>query len=163
MDNSQINNYLKAELQNDLYNSIEQAIVETSKKHKFKRYEVAKLIMAIYNENYDYITTKNSYRQQLSMLNDYFKEKYNHHVISFVMLRKIYSYKGKENYNLLITDISSAYSIIKIGQNIKLEPIKQLEQFLENDKYDEIMNMIETDDDLKYAIAVIYDHILLQN
>ena len=65
-----LNLRLKLELQNPVYDILDEAIKYTMKKHSYKKYDLVKLIMMIYNKDYSFISSANDYRDQFKLLDE---------------------------------------------------------------------------------------------
>ena len=159
MDNNKIekNELLKQEFNNDVYNALGEAILETAQNHNYKKYDVAKLIMAIYDKKFDYITSTNDYRQQVILLDDYFTKTYDHRLITFEMLKTINSFKGTDKYKEITKDIANIESIIRNNKKVPAEDLNLISTPLDEENYDELMTKIENEKSFRYSLAVIYD------
>ena len=157
---SEIDERLEMEFSNEIYDVVAQAIAETAVKYQYKDYDIAKLVLAINNKDYDYLINKNDYREQVKMLDEYFSDTYHHNILTFIILKKILTFKNDDYYNLVMMDWASAYSIIKTGQNSSEQYLDELRELLENKQYDKLMTRIEFDEDLAYSMAIVYDRII---
>ena len=110
-------NRLKIELENDIYDVINEGIKETIKKYGYKKYDIAKLVMALYQKNYDFIIRDSDYRDQIQLLDEYFASKFNHKLITFIILKTIISYKNSDKYNEIVLNIVSMYTMISHDQS----------------------------------------------
>ena len=157
---NEIDERLEQEFSNEIYDVVSEAIRETSVKYNYKDYDIAKLVLAINNYDYDYLINKNDFREQVKMLNEYFEDTYKHHILTFIILKKILSFKEDDYYNLVMMDWASAYSIIKTGQNASEDYLDELKGLIDNKEYDKLMSKIEADEDLSYSLAIVYDRII---
>lgn len=156
------NKRLEQEFLNPVYDVIGKAIVATASKYNYNKYDIAKLIMAIYENDFDYLTSDNDYREQTKLLDQYFVKTYGHRVITFEMIKTIKSFEGTEDYNHLTIDIANIESIVRHNQNIKAQDTSIFSKPLEAKKYDELMTKIETEKSLRYSVAVVYEKIKSQ-
>ena len=119
--------------------------------------DLIKLVMMIYEKDYSYISNDNDYREQIKLLDGYFRKEYGHSIITYEMIRYITSIKDKEKYNNLTRQI--AYTENLFRTNNKKGP-KDLTIFsfpIENKKYDDLMYLIEQNTTMKYAVAFVYN------
>lgn len=151
MDQS-LNLRLEIEMENLVYDVIEEAIKNTAKKHHYKQIAIVKLVDAIYNGSYEYITKDNDYRIQVKMLDEYFQKTYNHHVITLSIIKKIRKIKNTELYNVIDNDLT------KITKKLTTQKI-DLKDLLDDD-YNKVMTLIETNQAIRYSVEVIYEKIL---
>lgn len=150
------NSRIESEFLNPAYDIINEAINYTAKKYEYKEYDLVKLVMMIYKENYRYISNDNEYRDEFRLLDEYFKKEYNHSIITFIMLKTIVNLKNSEIYENIMDEI---ISIEKILRTSKEEELYVLPTLIERKKYNEIMYLIERNISLKYAVAIVYDRI----
>jgi len=153
------NMHLKQELSNNAYDVVSQALEYTKNKLNYKKYDTVKLLIALYEKDYSYVSSKNDYRDQLKILDEYFYNQYGHSVITLEILKTILTYKGSEYYDSLVHDIVKIEALLrtntknsKINEEIFLTPLKE-------ENYDKLMNLIENSLSMKYAVAIIYDKI----
>ncbi len=156
---SEKNILLKNEFTNTVYDCMGEAIKETAKKHNYGKYDIAKLIIALYNKNYDYVTTTDDYREQVKLLDEYFTKTYDHRLITFEMIKAIKEFQGTEKYNGLTEEIAKLETIIRNNSNVKADNLDLFSKPLDNEEYDELMTKIEKEKSLLYGVAVIYDKI----
>lgn len=154
------NNRLKIEFNNDIYDVVNEAIKATIKKYGYHKYDIAKLVLALYQDKYDYIVHDDEYRDQIQLLDDYFKSGFNHRLITFIMLKKILSYKDNDKYDEIVLDISSIESLVRTGVSATKDNLEDFYKLLKEEKYEEALNQIENKQSLKFAMAVIYDKLL---
>ena len=150
---------LQMELSNPAYDIVDKAITHTMKKHNYKEYDLVKLVIMMYKDDYAFISNDNGYREELMLLADYFKKEYNHNLITFEMIKTIINVK-KDEYNFLAAEIAQIENILRTNDNNK--KAKDLSIFsypIENKKYDDLMYFIEKNISMKYATAIIYDKV----
>lgn len=150
---------LKHEFKNKVYDTIGEGISYTAKKYHYKKYDIAKLIMAMYVKDFDYITSDNDYREQIKILDEYFTKTYHHRLITFEMVKAIYSFKGTETYNKITNDVANYENTIVRDNNLDLEDINVLKTLMDAGEYDELMTRIEKEQGLCYSVAIVYDKI----
>lgn len=148
---------LKQELVNNVYDVISSAVTITAKKHRYKKYDVFKLVSAIYSGQYGYITNKCDYRAQVKLLDEYFRDKYGHSVIVFEMIKQIKAFPNNED---LILDVESMETIIRTGRKNNKKS-KKFSTYLKEEKYEELMKKIDKENSLRYAVMIMYDKIKL--
>lgn len=154
-----LNLRLKLEFENPVYDILDEAITYTMKKHHYKKYDLVKLVMMIYNKDYSFISNTNDYRDQFKILDEYFKKEYDHSVITFLMIKAILFYKGTEKYDEITADIANMETILRTKKNTKAEDLCIFSYPIENEKYNDLMMNIEANQDFKYALAIVYDKI----
>ena len=156
---SEKNLLLKNEFTNAVYDCMGDAIVATASKHNYGKYDIAKLIMAIYDENFDYVTSYDDYREQVKLLDEYFTNTYDHRLITFEMIKAIKDFQGTVAYDDLINDIVRVESLIRSNTEEKADDLELFTKPLDAEEYDELMTKIEKNKSLRYGFAVIYDRI----
>lgn len=158
MSNEQLKDLkLELELTNPVYSIIDEGITYTMRKYLYEEHDLIKLVMMIYEKDYSYISNDNDYREQIKLLDGYFRKEYGHSIITYEMIRYITSIKDKEKYNNLTRQI--AYTENLFRTNNKKGP-KDLTIFsfpIENKKYDDLMYFIEQNTTMKYAVAFVYN------
>lgn len=158
MNNEQVKDLrLELEFTNPVYSIIDEGITYTMKKYLYEEHDLIKLVMMIYDKDYSYISNDNDYREQIKLLDEYFRKEYNHSVITYEMIRYITSIKDENRYNNLTKQI--AYTENLFRTNGKTPP-KDLSIFsfpIENKKYDDLMCFIERNETMKYAVAFVYN------
>lgn len=154
---------LKTEFCNDVYDVVGEAIDQTVKKHKYKKYDVFKLVAAIYSGKYGYITAKNDYRKQVELLDLYFRKKYNCSIIIFEMIKTLKALQDTENYSSLVLDIANIETIIRTGKKEKPKNPMIFSNYIQNEQYEELIKKIENENSLRYAIMIVYDKIKIKN
>lgn len=155
---SEKNLLLKNEFTNAVYDCMGDAIIETAKKHNYGKYDIAKLIMAIYDNDFNYVTAKDDYREQVKLLDEYFQKTYDHRLITFEMIKAIKNFQGTDKYNSIIEDIIKIESMIHNNTDNKTV-LETFTKPLAAEEYDELMTKIEKETGLLYGLAVIYDRI----
>ena len=156
---SEKNILLKNEFTNAVYDCIGDGILTTAKKYNYGKYDIAKLVMAIYDQNFDYVTSTDDYREQIKLLDDYFTKTYDHRLITFEMIKTIKSFQGTEKYNELTKNVAKLESIVRHNKNVPAEDLEIFSKPLDAEEYDELMTKIENEKSLRYGVAVIYDKI----
>ncbi len=157
---SEKNMLLRGELNNDVYDTIGEGIIRTARCHSYKKYDVAKLIMALYDSDFSYITSTDDYRDQIKLLDEYFTKTYDHRLITFEMIKVIKALQGTKEYVDLTEDVANIESIVRHNKNVPAENIEIFKRPLDEEEYDELMTKIETEKSLRYGVAVIYDKII---
>ncbi len=152
---------IKQEFSNSLYNNVTKAILKTAVKYNYKKYDVVKLVLALYNEDFNYLTNDEEYRDQYKLLNEYFKNNYGHELIIFEMIRVIKIFEDSDNYKNISSSISYLKTILKKNKVVKSYDSSFLSNYLKEEKYDELMNNIESDPSFRLSLAIFYDKILL--
>lgn len=158
-DESRKNLRLEHEFSNPVYDVVGKAISATAKKHDYKKYDVTKLVMAIYDKDYGFITSEEDYRDQVKLLDEYFEKAYSHRLITFEMIKTIKIFQGTDIYDALTADIASIEALIRTQKQQPAEDLCLFSQPLDDNHYDELMTKIENESSLKYAVAIIYDKI----
>ena len=153
---------LEAEMLNPVYDVIEEAINYNIKKYHYKEYDIVKLVMMIYEKDYKYLSNDNEYREQFKLLDEYFEKEYNHNIITFEMVKILNNLKGTREYSSLMKEISEIEKVLRTNDDKPAENLCLLSYPLENKKYDDIMYLIEKNISIKYAVAIVYDKILLK-
>ncbi len=153
---------LEAEMLNPVYDVIEEAINYNIKKYHYKEYDIVKLVMMLYEKDYKYLSNDNEYREQFKLLDEYFEKEYNHNIITFEMVKILNNLKGTREYNSLMKEISEIEKVLRTNDGEPAENLCLLSYPLENKKYDDIMYLIEKNISVKYAVAIVYDKILLK-
>ncbi len=153
---------LEMEFSNPVYDVIKEAIDYTIKKYNYKEYDVVKLVIMLYNENYSYLSNDNDYREEFKLLDEYFKKEYNHSIITFEMLKTLSSLKETKEYENLMNEIAEIEKILRTNDGESAENLCLLSHPIENKKYDDIMHLIEKNISVKYAVAIVYDKIKLK-
>lgn len=158
-DENVLNMRLKMEFQNPVYDIVDEAITYTMRKHHYKKYDLVKLIMMIYNKDYSFISNANDYRDQFKLLDDYFNKEYGHSIMTFIMIKAVLKYKGTNQYDIITTDIANIETILRTKKNIQAEDLCIFSYPIENENYNNLMMNIEANNNFKYAMAIIYDKI----
>ncbi|MBR2833356.1 MAG: hypothetical protein IKE75_02875 [Bacilli bacterium] len=154
---SEKNILLKQEFNNAVYDAIGEGILKTAKNHSYKKYDIAKLIMALYDKDFSYITSSDDYREQIKLLDEYFTKTYDHRLITFEMVKALKALQGTEEYVNLTEDVANIESIIRHNKNVPAENTEIFKGPLDDEEYDELMTKIENEESLRYGVAVIYD------
>ena len=147
------------EFSNPIYDIIDDAITYTMKKYNYKEYDLVKLVIMIYENNYTYISNDYEYRDQVKLLDEYFKKEYNHSIITFEMIKTLIKLKDSEVYNTLTAEIASIEKILRTNDENAPQDLCIISYPIENRKYDDLMYLIEKNISVKYAIAIVYDKI----
>ena len=154
-----LNLRLKLEFQNPVYDILDEAIQYTMHKHHYKKYDLVKLVMLIYNRDYSFISNANDYRDQFKLLDEYFHKEFDHSVMTFLMIKAILKYKDTDKYDEITADIANMETILRTKKNTHAEDLCLFSYPIENGKYNDLMMNIEANDNFKYALAIIYDKI----
>ena len=158
-DETSLNMRLKQEFKNPVYDIADDAITYTMKKHNYKKYDIVKLIMMIYNKDYSFLSSANDYRDQFKLLDNYFEKEYGHSLITFLMVKAVLNYKDKDTYDKITADIATLETVLRTKKNIPAEDLCIFSYPIENEKYNDLMMNIEANTNFKYAMAIIYDKI----
>lgn len=150
---------LKQEFTNAVYDAIGEGIEKTAEKHSYQKYDIAKLVMAIYDKDFSYLTNADDYRDQIKLLDEYFTKTYDHRLITFEMIKTIKNLEGTKEYNELIGEIAKIEAMVRNNKNVPAEDLEIFSKPLNEENYDELMTKIETQQPLRYSVAVIYDKI----
>lgn len=158
-DENTLNMRLKMEFKSPVYDIIDEAIKYTMHKHHYKKYDLVKLVMMIYNKDYSFISSANDYRDQFKLLDDYFEKEFGHSIMTFIMIKAVLDFKGTEKYDAITADIAKMETILRTKKNVPAEDLCIFSYPIENEKYNDLMMNIEANDNFKYAMAIIYDKI----
>lgn len=150
---------IEMELSNPLYDTIGDAIMYTKKKYHYREYDLVKLIMIIYEGDYSFISKDNDYRDQVKLLDDYFKKQYGHSIVTFEMIRTIIGMKKSPEYRDITREIAMVEKVLRSNDNFPPEDLCIFSSPVENKKYDDLMYLIEKNISMKYAVALEYDKI----
>ena len=150
---------LKGELLNSIYDTVGEAIMATSIKYNYKKYDVFKLTSAIYVGEYGYITNKNDFRVQVKLLDEYFRKEYGHSIMLFEMIKAIISFKNSKVYKSLVLDIAAIETIIRTGKEDIPENPGIFSDYIEKENYEGLMKKMEDENSLRYAVMIVYDRI----
>lgn len=157
-----LNQRLKLEFQNPVYDILDEAIKYTINKHNYKKYDLVKLVMMIYDKDYSFISNYNDYRDQFKLLDEYFEKEFNHSIITFLMIKEILKYKDTEKYDVITADIANLETIVRTKKNVKAEDLCIFSYPIENEKYNDLMMNIEANENFKYALAIVYDKLMIK-
>lgn len=157
-----LNQRLKLEFQNPVYDILGEAIKYTINKHNYKKYDLVKLVMMIYDKDYSFISNYNDYRYQFKLLDEYFEKEFNHSIITFLMIKEILKYKDTEKYDVITADIANLETIVRTKKNVKAEDLCIFSYPIENEKYNDLMMNIEANENFKYALAIVYDKLMIK-
>lgn len=149
---------LEIEINNSVYDIIDEAITYTMKKYHYRAYDVVKLVMIIYDGDYSFITNDNDYRMQVKLLDEYFRKEYGHSIIIFEMIRKFFSLKDDEKYSKYTSEIAYIENTLRGGKG-KPDNLCVFSFPLENKKYSDLLYTIEKNISMRYAVAIIYDKV----
>lgn len=156
-DENILNLKLKLEFQNPVYDIVEEAINYTMQKQKFQKYDLVKLVMMLYKKDYSCLSKTNDYRDQVKLLDEYFEKEYNHSIITFIMIKKILSYKDTNKYDTITSDIAILENALRTQKNSKPEDLCIFSYPIQNEEYNDLMMKIEANQNFKYAFAITYD------
>ena len=154
---------LELEFVNPVYDIIDEAITYTMNKYMYKEYDLVKLVMMIYKKDYSFITNDNDYREQVKLLDEYFMKEYGHSIITFEMIKYITSIKSEEKYGSVTAEISYIEKLLRTNEKNKPNDLTIFSGPIKNKKYDDLMNYIEKNISMKYAVAFIYDKIKFES
>lgn len=157
-----LNQRLKLEFQNPVYDILDEALKYTINKHNYKKYDLVKLVMMIYDKDYSFISNYNDYRDQFKLLDEYFEKEFNHSIITFLMIKEILKYKNTEKYDVITADIANLETIVRTKKNVKAEDLCIFSYPIENEKYNDLMMNIEANENFKYALAIVYDKLMIK-
>lgn len=157
-----LNQRLKLEFQNPVYDILDEALKYTINKHNYKKYDLVKLVMMIYDKDYSFISNYNDYRDQFKLLDEYFEKEFNHSIITFLMIKEILKYKDTEKYDVITADIANLETIVRTKKNVKAEDLCIFSYPIENEKYNDLMMNIEANENFKYALAIVYDKLMIK-
>ena len=157
-----LNQRLKLEFQNPVYDILDEAIKYTINKHNYKKYDLVQLVMMIYDKDYSFISNYNDYRDQFKLLDEYFEKEFNHSIITFLMIKEILKYKDTEKYDVITADIANLETIVRTKKNVKAEDLCIFSYPIENEKYNDLMMNIEANENFKYALAIVYDKLMIK-
>ena len=148
---------LEMELSNPAYDLIDEAICYTMKKYHYGQYDLVKLVMIIYEDDYSFISNDNDYREQFKLLDDYFRKSFGHNVISFVMMREIIRLKNTNIYDDVTSEIAMIEKVLRTNDNAPAEDLCIFSYPIKSKKYDDLLYLIEKNISMKYALAIVYD------
>lgn len=150
---------LKQEFFNSVYDTVSAAIDVTSKKYKYKRYDIFKLAATIYSGEYGYITNKNDYRDEVKLLDEYFRKNYNHSIMTFEIIKALKEIRASKAFDILTTDIAYIEVIIRTGKEKAPSNPKYFAEYIDNEEYEPLMKKIEEENSLRYAAMLVYDRL----
>ncbi len=157
MSNSEfLDNELTYEFENAVYDILDEAIDYTRIKHNYKKHDLVKLIMMLYENDYSFLSNYNGYREQFKLLNDYFFNKYGFNVITFVMLRYVISFKG-DKFDDIMQRLAEIETILRNSRKAPVDNLSIFSSPIKKGKYGYLMMMIESESSFKYALAIVYD------
>ena len=160
MNNEQMRDArLELEFVNPVYDIIDEAITYTMNKYMYKEYDLVKLVMMIYKKDYSFISNDNDYRVQVKLLDEYFIKQYGHSIITFEMIKYITSIKSEEKYGNVTAEISYIEKLLRTNDKNRPNDLTIFSGPIKNKKYDDLMNYIEKNISMKYAVAFIYDKV----
>ena len=164
MNNEQMRDArLELEFVNPVYDIIDEVITYTMKKYMYKEYDLVKLVIMIYKKDYSFISNDNDYRTQVKLLDEYFLKEFGHSIITFEMVKYISSIKSEEEYNNVTAEISYIEKILRTNDKKSPNDLTIFSGPIKNRKYDDLMNYIEKNISMKYAVAFIYDKVKFNN
>ena len=149
---------IEMELSNPVYDIVEEAIFYNMKKYTYKEYDIVKLVMMIYKGDYTFITNDKDYREQVTLLDEYFRKEYNHSIITLEMIKSIINLKGEE-YDNVTAEIAYIENILRTSDAKSEKDLSVFSYPIKNKKYDDLMYFIEKNISMKYAVAIMYDKI----
>lgn len=138
---------LKNEFSNCLYETVDNSIIYMKNKQEYKENDVVKLLLAIKKGKYKYITNDEDYRDQIELLNSFFKKEYNCLLISFILMKKVVSNRNDEVILDIIKDKDMAEHVIYL---------------LEREDYGELLDLIDSDKKVFLAFSKIYENSILR-
>ncbi|MCI9585362.1 MAG: hypothetical protein HFH45_01850 [Bacilli bacterium] len=138
---------LRNELSNFLYETVDDSIVYMKDKQGYKDNDVVKLLLAIKKGKYKYITNDNDYREQVELLNSFFKKEYDCSLISFVLLKRVVNTSEDEVILDFVKDKDNSEHVIYL---------------LEKEDYGELLELIESDKKVFLAFCKIYENSILR-
>ncbi|MCI9084466.1 MAG: hypothetical protein HFH46_02465 [Bacilli bacterium] len=138
---------LRNELSNFLYETVDDSIVYMKDKQGYKDNDVVKLLLAIKKGKYKYITNDNDYREQVELLNSFFKKEYDCSLISFVLLKRVVNTREDEVILDLVKDKDTSEHVIYL---------------LEKEDYGELLELIESDKKVFLVFCKIYENSILR-
>ena len=133
---------LKGELSNSMYEVVNEMLHYMNDKKNYKPNEMIKLITAISQGKYRYITKDDEYRDQIELLRDYFKKEHNHLLINFILMKNMLNNKDYEIINQIIKDQGTR---------------ENLTYLLEKEDYDELLTLMESNKKVFLAFAKTYE------
>ncbi len=133
---------LKSELSNTMYEVVDEMLNYMNIKQGYKKNDTIKLITAISQGKYKFITNDNDYRQQVKLLSDYFKKEHNHLLINFILMKNMLINRDNEIINELIKSNDVKENLIYL---------------LEKEDYDEILSLIESNKKVFLVFAKTYE------
>lgn len=154
-----IDSRLDIEISNPVYDIVDEAITYTMRKYHYNAYDVVKLVMILYDKDYSFITNDNDYRNQIKLLDEYFNKAYNHSIITFEMVRKLVSLKDTFIYEKLMSEIAYIENTLRTTSKDKPEDLSIFSYPVENKKYSDLLDKIEKNISMKYATAIVYDKV----
>lgn len=157
MNEETINRHLDYEFENQIYDVIDDAIECTRKKHHYKKQDLVKLVMMIYEKDYSFISNENGYRDQVKLLDDYFYKQYGFSVVTFEMLKYILKYKNNEKYDEIMNQLAKIETVLRKRKNTEAEDLSIFSFPLLKKQYNNLMMKIETNISYKYALSIVYD------
>ncbi len=150
---------LKNELLNSIYDVVGKAITTTQNKYHYKKYDVFKLISAIYAGEYGYITGQNDFREQVKLLDEYFRKEYGYSIILFEMIKSFNRLKESKVYATLMLDIATIEAIIRTGKNTFPENPGIFSDYIANENYMGLMEKLKEENSFRYAVMIVYDRL----
>ena len=158
-DENSLNLRIKMELQNPIYDTVDEALEYTIHKQNFQKYDLVKLVMMLCRQDYSCISNTNGYRDQVKILDEYFHHEYNHSLITFMMIKAVLDFKGTDKYDTITSDIAILETALRTKKNTKPEDLCIFSYPIENEEYNDLMMNIEANPNFKYAMAITYDKI----
>ncbi len=128
-------------------------------KHQYKRYDLVKLVMMIYDGDYSYISHDNDFRDQFKLLAEYFKKEFGHNLITFLMIKAVLKFKGTDKYEEMTAEVANLETVLRTKKNVKAEDLCIFSYPIENEKYNDLMMNIEANPNFSYALAIVYEKI----
>ena len=122
-DENSLNLRIKMELQNPIYDTVDEALEYTIHKQNFQKYDLVKLVMMLYRQDYSCISNTNGYRDQVKILDEYFHHEYNHSLITFMMIKAVLDFKGTDKYDTITSDIAILETALRTKKNTKPEDL----------------------------------------
>ena len=78
------------------------------------------------------------------------------------MIKEILKYKDTEKYDVITADIANLETIVRTKKNVKAEDLCIFSYPIENEKYNDLMMNIEANENFKYALAIVYDKLMIK-
>jgi len=133
---------LKGELSNSMYDIVEEVIKYMSTKQKYKKNDIIKLVTALSQDKYQFITNDCEYRDQLELLSNYFRKEHNHLLISFILMKNMLMNRNNQIIDEIIKNNETKENLIYL---------------LEKEDYTELLTLIESNKKVFLVFAKTYE------